>query len=202
MLGGGPLPIEITGSWVARGLQWALLSRARKFLEHFSAPDVLPHERAEIGAGAEGADGMQTLRDAATLGILILLALTVRVDLDGKPIDLDIAAPAEAAVDRTAPIDLRPASIVEPAPAGEPDPTAHDSGHRSVAVVTQDIALPALPRTTAPGQEGTERREFVWEVDGKRFVIILGDEPPTESAAPSAAAPEPCDGTLRARLSC
>jgi len=40
------------------------------------------------------------------------------------------------------------------------------------------------------------------EVDGKRFVIILGDETPTESAAPSVAAPERCDDTLRARLSC
>jgi hypothetical protein len=145
---------------------------------------------------------MQALRDAAMLGILILLALTVRVDMDGTPIDLDLAVPAEAAVEETAPFELQPASIVDPAPAGATAPGAHDCDHRCLAGVAEQIALPAVPRTVTPGQEEPARREIVWEVDGKRFVIIRVDETPTGSAAPSASVPEPCEDTLRTRLSC
>jgi hypothetical protein len=171
-------------------------------LEHFSGLSVLLDESAEIEAGAEGEDRMQTLRDAATLGILILLALTVRVDLDGKAIDLDIGSPAEAAVEQAVPLELRPAFISQPASAAQPVPAAHEFGDHSLRGVTQHIAVPVLPRTVAPGREETERREFVWEVDGRRIVIVLDAVPSTETAAPSASAPEPCDDTLRARLSC
>jgi hypothetical protein len=145
---------------------------------------------------------MQALRDAATLGILILLALTVRVDLGGKPIDLDIAAPAEAAVEQEEPAELRPAFVAEPVRAGLPAPAADEADAHSFPVVTRHITLPVPPRTAEPGQEETERREFVWEVDGRRVVIVLGEAPPAQTASPSASAPEPCEGTLRARLSC
>jgi hypothetical protein len=171
-------------------------------LEHFSGPSVLLDESTEIEAGAEGEDRMQALRDAAALGILILLALTVRVDLNGKPIGLDIASPAEAAVEQAVPLDLRPAFISQPASAAQPVPAAHESEHHSWPGATQHIALPVVPRTVAPGREETEQREFVWEVDGRRIVIVLDAVPSTEGTSPSASAPEPCDGKLRARLSC
>jgi hypothetical protein len=40
---------------------------------------------------------MQILRDTAALAIIILLVLTVRIEADGAPIDIDLATPVEAA---------------------------------------------------------------------------------------------------------
>jgi hypothetical protein len=175
---------------------------AREFLEPFGAPSVLLDESVENETGVEGADGMQVLKDAATLGILILLALTVRVDLNGRPIDLDTAPRGDAAVDQPVPLDLRPAFISQPAHAAQPAPVATESRDDSPLVVTRHIALPVLPGTSPTGPEETERREFVWEVDGQRIVIVLGVDPPAKASSPSESVPEPCEDTLRARLSC
>jgi hypothetical protein len=134
---------------------------------------------------------MQTLRDTAALAILILLALTVRVSLDGEPVDLELATPAAAAAEHEAPQGSHPV------------PAAHPAGDAFLPGVANDLA-PVLPRRIVPTRASTQPRQLVWEIDGRRVVIVLGGpggEPSAEIDPPSTPASEPCDQARRARLS-
>jgi len=114
---------------------------------------------------------MQTLKDAATLGALLLLALTVRVDLGGKPVDVDLAGAANAAVEN--PADT-PQTQDEALP-----------GNDALALPALDFESGDPPAGPAPP------RRFVWEVDGQR-VLVLVDTETTLRAAPARRPGAPC----------
>ena len=130
---------------------------------------------------------MQTLKDTATLAVLILLALTLLPGLGAKPVDLDLATPAEAAVETsTVPAvpepQVRPAAICSKADA---------PGKRILAPAPElDLDLRQI-----------EKQQFVWERNGKRIVIVVGDGAPQVELEPSATIHEPCDASLEAHLS-
>jgi hypothetical protein len=132
---------------------------------------------------------MQTLRDAATLAILILVALTVRVQLDGQSVDLDLTPPAEAAVEQTR--TVAPTSTSAEQAGAEGDLLGHSCDTSPVPTV-KPVSVDPLPIP----------REFVWEVNGKRIVVMVGAESPADSSASEPTTPEPCDDDCKARLSC
>ena len=125
---------------------------------------------------------MKTLRDTATLVVLILPALTVRVETrDASPID--IGTPAHAAAEQEEVAEAK---------------TVIDTFHETACPVA--LALPGVasnPRETV--------QHLVWELDGKRVVIVVGDDEPSDPPSPAQdsprAAPSPCDAQ-RARISC
>jgi hypothetical protein len=138
---------------------------------------------------------MQTLKDAAALAVLVLLALTVRVSLDGTPVDLELGTPVEAAAGHGA-LDESP-----------PETAAHPTDEASLPGVAIDAA-PVLPRLVVPTPSSSstdasaEPRQLVWEIDGRRFVVVLSGEPSAEIDPPSTptSTSEPCDQARRARL--
>jgi len=138
---------------------------------------------------------MQTLRDTATLVILILLALTLRVDFGGRPVELDLATPAEASVDE---VPVTPQAPAEP----EVQPAAMCS-----------VSEPLAPPVFSPGIEqsldaerNNEDRVLVIERGGKRFVVALAAEGPrfeirtTTKTETRADDPGSCKGPIRAHL--
>ena len=136
---------------------------------------------------------MQTLKDAATLAVLILLALTVRIDIGAVPLEIDLDSPAIAA-------ELPPAGSQLP-DAGSQLP---DVGSQLPDVEpAQPCSMQLVPvRPPQPPLElrRTERR-LVWESNGRRFEIVLdGREDPVR--APTASRPRPCDGPFDPELAC
>jgi len=132
---------------------------------------------------------MQTLKDAATLAALILLALTLRVDFDGNPMEIELNTPAVASMTEAG---LAPSRSVEP----QPTRTPADPVLSPIQVCPKRLsAVAALPQ---PFEQDIVHRRFVWDVDGKRIEIHLGGDP----TDPSAAASEPCDSPFDPKLSC
>ena len=122
---------------------------------------------------------MQTLKDAATLAVLILLALTVRIDIGAVPLEIDLDSPAIAA---------------ELPPAGPQLPDVEPAQPCSMQLV------PVRPPQPTLEVRRTER-QLVWEVNGRRFEIVLdGREDPVR--APTASRPRPCDGPFDPELAC
>lgn len=110
---------------------------------------------------------MQSLKDAALLGVLILLALTVRVAPIGDALDLGSAN----------------ASILPSATQVEADPVAE----KSVSARPDPLARPMILRSSG---SRSEIREI--KVGTERFVIVLEAEIPEVAApAPSAVMPLP-----------
>jgi len=132
---------------------------------------------------------MQTLRDTATLVILILLAMTFRVDLGGESVALDLSTPAEASVEQTP---------VTPQPTEEP--VALPASTCSRAATPRQIRMLALPQLEVEGA-GTEQPRLVWESEGRRIVIVLGDEESVLEVPEPEVTTRSCDETIRARLS-
>jgi hypothetical protein len=132
---------------------------------------------------------MQTLKDAATLAALILLALTLRVEFAGHPIEIDLNTPAEASMSDAAPASSTPSGPRSMQAQADPDVTPMQGCPKRLLAV-------AVPSQTAE-QEIVHRR-FVWELDGKRIEIVLDGH----ETVPAAAAPKPCDGSFDPKLSC
>jgi len=132
---------------------------------------------------------MQTLKDAATLAALILLALTLRVDFDGNPMAIDLNTPAVASMTDTVPAPSRP---IEPLPTE----VRADPAVTPVQVCPKRLSAVAMPPQAL--EHDILQRRFVWEADGKRIVIHLSSDP----TDPPAAVSEPCDGPFDPRLSC
>ena len=128
---------------------------------------------------------MKTLRDTVTLAALILLALTVRVNSQDAS-TIDVVTPVQAAVGQSAALELEP----EPAPAPE------------IAEVLEQVAF-VLPDLAAGSRE--IERHLVWEVGGKRVVIVFNKEllvePPSPAKVPALPDTSACS-VHRARLSC
>ena len=128
---------------------------------------------------------MKTLKDTVTLAALILLALTVRVDSQDAA-TIDVVTPVQAAVGQSAALELEP----EPAPAPE------------IAEVLEQVAF-VLPDLAAGSRE--IERHLVWEVGGKRVVIVFDKEPQVEPPSPAKVPALPDTSACsvhRARLSC
>jgi hypothetical protein len=128
---------------------------------------------------------MKTLKDTVTLAALILLALTVRVNSQDAS-TIDVVTPVQAAVGQSAAQELEP----EPAPAPE------------IAEVLEQVAF-VLPDLAAGSRE--IERHLVWEVGGKRVVIVFDKEPQVEPPSPAKVPALPDTSACsvhRARLSC
>jgi hypothetical protein len=136
---------------------------------------------------------MQTLRDAATLAVLILLALTLRVNVSGAPVELDLDTPAQASAANATP--------VEPAVTPTLDLAAPPESECCASTVTQHLGALAIPGMKLDRPE-TGFRRFVLERNGKRVVVVLGNDESDLPDPPPATAPDICDGTPRAQLSC
>jgi hypothetical protein len=136
---------------------------------------------------------MQTLRDAATLAILVLLALTVRVSLDGEPLTVDLGTAAEAAQEPAVAEFFEPAGFALLPDLSKPC-------DESARTLTRRVTLPLRPEAAAEGGE-REPIEWVWESGEKRIVIVLRGEDPVETAVPAPES-EPCAERCRARVSC
>jgi hypothetical protein len=109
---------------------------------------------------------MQVVKDAATLALLILLALSVRIDVDGAPLEIDLNPPADAA-ESQAEVE-RPEMELPAQPAAMPAPAAR------------------------PVIEKKVERLLLLEANGQRFEVLLdGDEIVVPKRLPPAAA-EPC----------
>ena len=140
---------------------------------------------------------MKTLKDTATLVALILLALTVRVDTR-DPSAIDVGTPAHAATEQT------PVWELEPDPQPEAEAEAVIETVRSFVGPTRlgRVALALTGVAAIPQEKG---RKLVWELGGKRVVIILGEDEPIDTPPPTedspAADPDSCDAH-RARISC
>jgi len=128
----------------------------------------------------------------------MLVALTVRVQIDGTPADLDLATPANAAVERhdVEPDELR-ADPVVPEPLDIDIEPARLAKQVLASVGTFALELPS-------GSARSERREWVWEVDGKRVIIVLdANGASAATPAPVPHAPhEPCAAKPSPGLSC
>jgi hypothetical protein len=140
---------------------------------------------------------MQSLRNMATLALLILLALTVRVDFEGRSVDLDVAPDAEAATAETSAPQPWWSNIqeLETSPAGNP------TSGESAAGIARSVAAVALPRAgvrVEPLGE-VEGRKLVWELDGKRVILFISADPP-EAASPGSH--KPCTDSIEPHLSC
>ena len=117
---------------------------------------------------------MQVFKDAATLAVLILLALTVRIDVDGAPLEIDLNPPADAA-ESQAEVE-RPAAIELPAtPAAMPAPAA------------------------GPVVEKKVERLLLLEANGQRFELLLDGDEIVIPKRPTPAA-EPCRDLFARRL--
>ncbi len=130
---------------------------------------------------------MKTLKDTVTLAALILLALTVRVDSQDAS-TIDVVTPAHAAVGQSAALELEPA----PEPSRAPE----------IAEVLEQVAF-VLPDLAAGSRE--IERHLVWEVGGKRVVIVFDKEPQVEPPSPAKVPALPDTSACsvhRARLSC
>jgi hypothetical protein len=132
---------------------------------------------------------MQTLKDAATLAALILLALTLRVDFDGNPMEIDLNTPAVASMTDAGPAPSKPI---------EPQPTQAQAEPAVTPVQACPKRLSAVAVPPQAAEHDIVHRRFVWEVDGKRIVIVLDGH----ETVPAAAASKPCDGPFDPKLSC
>jgi hypothetical protein len=132
---------------------------------------------------------MQTLKDTATLAILILLAMTFRVDLGGEAVALDLSTPAEASVEQTP---------VTPQPIEEP--VARPASTCSGSATTRQIRRLSIPRVEVEGAD-TEQPRLVWENEGRRIVIVLGDEESVLEVPEPEVTTRSCEETIRAHLS-
>jgi len=125
---------------------------------------------------------MHTLRDTATLAILILLALTLRVEMDGKPVDWNVGTTAEAAAD---------AAAVPPVPAAEPE-----SLHVALPAGGQILPLPLPPGLTEVGPH-----PFVLEFDGTRLMILVDTDEEVQADVEEDSTHDSCGRSVRADLS-
>lgn len=150
---------------------------------------------------------MNLFRDTATLAVLILLALTVRVDLDGKPLEVDLASDAEAASveevseQRPGALPAENATLAPPVWVVEPD-GAPARGVRSE--LAEQVAEITLRRIGADVRlaEHAAARELVWKAGDKRLIVVVEtDVAPVALPEPPAPA-EPCGIHRGARLSC
>ena len=150
---------------------------------------------------------MKTLRDTATLVVLLLLALTVRVD-SRDPSAIDLVTPAHAATAALPVWELQPE--LQPQTELEAVIETVQTLLRPAELERVSLALPGV--VAIPQEEG----QLVWKVDDERVVsfsvgaaglrIHVLDaaepiDPPSPSKASPAAAPAPC-GVYRARISC
>jgi hypothetical protein len=150
-------------------------------MEPFPACGVLLDERQLIEEGS-GGSRMHTLRDTATLAILILLALTLRVEMDGNPVDWNVGTTAEAASD---------ASAVPPVPAAEPEPL-----HGALPAGGQILPLPLPPGLTEVGP-----RTFELELDGTRLMILVDTNEEVQADVEKNSTHDSCGRAVRADLS-
>ena len=120
---------------------------------------------------------MRTVRDTATLAVVILLALTFRLETPDA-VSIDVVTPAHAA--------MRQAPTPELASVWPDVDVARPAELRRVTASVPRIAAVPLP----PGDE----KKLVWEFDGKRVVIVVGED------EISCADPDPCNAH-RARTS-
>jgi len=157
---------------------------------------------------------MQILRDTAALAIIILLALTVRIEADGAPIDIDLATPVEAASLETP----------EPEHAGSENVDYVETDLQfdslsELAVATVDLArLAELGRHSSGWTAEQSRRTIVirhqlealpqrvWEaqpsaLDGTWELKLIPDTM-TAPEVPKASATCPCEASLNPGLSC
>ena len=149
---------------------------------------------------------MKTLKDTATLVVLLLLALTVRVD-SRNPSTIDVGTPAHAATQKTPVWELEP----DPQPEAEAVIEAVRNFVQPMELGPMALALPGV--VAIPQEKG---RRMVFELDAKRVVSfsfgdsglrlhVLEDAEPVDPPSPSedspAADPNSCDAH-RARISC
>ena len=123
---------------------------------------------------------MHTLRDTATLAVLILLALTLRVNLDGKLLEWTVGTTAEAASE---------AAVLPLAPAPQFETELEDGCCGAASV------------RPATGQVAAEPRTFEWEFDGRRLIILVDTDEQVEAAAEEDSTHDTCGRTVRAHLS-
>ncbi len=130
---------------------------------------------------------MKSLRDAATLGILILVALTVRVGPVEGPLEFDAVQAAEIGQEAAEPTD----------------PPELPSGSCFLDATPPNASFPVIVET-----ESTEPvRYFVRTLDDdRRVLIILETEAAPEDPSPpgpvSPAGPDPECGVRQAHVSC
>ena len=123
---------------------------------------------------------MHTLRDTATLAVLILLALTLRVNMDGKPLEWAVGPTAEAASEAT---------VLPLAPAAESETQLEEGccGTESVRPAT--------------GQVAGEARSYVWEFDGRRVIILVETDEEVQADVEVDTTHDSCGRTVQAHLS-
>ena len=112
---------------------------------------------------------MNSFRDTATLAILILLALTVRLDRSDKPLEIDLTSPAEASTAQ--------ANLVS-----GPEAAAHPAPCSGTAPIYRMSQMPR--RIVVPAAAVAQERQFVWKVDGKRVAVILDTIETVSAPAP------------------
>ncbi len=128
---------------------------------------------------------MKTLRDTATLVVLILLALTVRVETPDASSPISLATPVHAAAEQTPDWEFEPVMLPN---------TELETQPQTVIDAVPELSCPIEFRRVV---RALPEVDLVWELAGTRVVIVLGDDEP--SAPPSE--PAPCD-PQRVRTSC